>query len=164
MHTKDFLANELQKIGLTDLSEKARSGYYHDFLSPLDTPELELLNDLALVGTPEAMALRQRAMAGEFDASSEESDEWAKSNEGRETFSELFGEIPVEAKFQIGQLVFKWTGDYTGPGRVRGIAELENGKLRYLVGHRLEGGTGELLHVYAEGNLRETNGEEDQHR
>lgn len=58
-------------------------------------------------------------------------------------------------KFEIGQLVYKWTGDYSGPGRVRGITALPDGKLRYLVGHRIEGGTGEFLHVYAEGNLRE---------
>jgi hypothetical protein len=58
-------------------------------------------------------------------------------------------------KFEIGQPVYKWTGDYTGPGIVRGIAGLDNGKLRYLVGHRLAGGRGELLHVYSEGNLRE---------
>jgi len=64
-----------------------------------------------------------------------------------------------EPKFNIGQLVFKHTGDYTGPGRVRGISTLENGKLRYLVGHRIEGGTGEFLHVYAEGNLRESSGD-----
>ena len=57
-------------------------------------------------------------------------------------------------KFKIGQLVEKWTADYTGPGRIRGISSLENGKIRYLVGHRIEGGTGEFLHVYAEGNLR----------
>lgn len=59
-----------------------------------------------------------------------------------------------EPKFQIGDAVFKWTGDYTGPGIVRGISILGNGKLRYLVGHRIEGGDGEFLHVYAEGNLR----------
>ena len=58
-------------------------------------------------------------------------------------------------KFEIGQHVYKWTGDYRGPGIVRGIAGLEGGKWRYLVGHRLAGGVGELLHVYAEGNLRE---------
>jgi hypothetical protein len=57
-------------------------------------------------------------------------------------------------KFEIGQHVYKWTGDYGGPGIVRGIAGLDNGKLRYLVGHKIEGGTGEFLHVYAEGNLR----------
>lgn len=57
-------------------------------------------------------------------------------------------------KFQIGETVFKWTGDYTGPGVVRGASRLPNGKLRYLVGHKIEGGEGEFLHVYAEGNLR----------
>jgi hypothetical protein len=60
-------------------------------------------------------------------------------------------------KFEIGQLVYKWTGDYGGPGRVRGITVLPDGKLRYLVGHRIEGGKGEFLHVYAAGNLRESN-------
>jgi hypothetical protein len=59
-----------------------------------------------------------------------------------------------QPKFAIGQIVFKWTGDYTGPGTIRGIAGLDNGKLRYLVGHKIMGGTGEFLHVYAEGNLR----------
>jgi hypothetical protein len=60
----------------------------------------------------------------------------------------------TQPKFQIGQLVYKWTGDYTGPGIVRGHAINGSGKLRYLVGHRVEGGTGEFLHVYAEGNLK----------
>ena len=61
-------------------------------------------------------------------------------------------------KFKIGQWVEKWTGDYTGPGIVRGISTLASGRLRYLVGHRIEGGIGEFLHVYAEGNLRMTDG------
>lgn len=59
-----------------------------------------------------------------------------------------------EPKYQIGDAVFKWTGDYTGPGIVRGITKLPTGKTRYLVGHKIEGGAGEFLHVYAEGNLR----------
>jgi len=63
--------------------------------------------------------------------------------------------MTLKPKFETGQTVLKWTGDYGGPGIVRGIAGLENGKLRYLVGHRIEGGTGEFLHVYAEGNLRD---------
>ncbi len=60
----------------------------------------------------------------------------------------------TQTKFQVGDSVFKWTGDYTGPGIVRGIAFLGNGKARYLVGHQIKGGEGELLHTYAEGNLR----------
>ena len=62
-----------------------------------------------------------------------------------------------QPKFEIGQIVFKWTGDYTGPGVVRGLSKLPSGKIRYLVGHQITGGTGEFLHVYAEGNLREIN-------
>lgn len=65
----------------------------------------------------------------------------------------------TQPKFEIGQTVFKHTGDYTGPGVVRGISTLANGKLRYLVGHRIEGGDGEFLHVYAQGNLREAGGD-----
>jgi hypothetical protein len=50
-------------------------------------------------------------------------------------------------KFKIGQWVEKWTGDYTGPGIVRGISTLASGRLRNLVGLRIEGGIGEFLLV-----------------
>lgn len=66
-----------------------------------------------------------------------------------------------QPKFEIGQLVYKWTGNYGGPGRVRGIANDEGQPLRYLVGHRIEGGFGEFYHVYAEGNLRESGDNND---
>jgi hypothetical protein len=61
----------------------------------------------------------------------------------------------VNPKFEIGQHVFKWTGNYGGPGIVRGIANDHGQPLRYLVGHSIEGGFGEFYHVYAEGNLRD---------
>lgn len=89
MHTKDFLAQELRKIGLDEMADRAATGYYHDFLSPLPFPELQLAEDLAKVGTPAAMALRQRHLAGEFDASLEESDAWANSEEGKQSLSAL---------------------------------------------------------------------------
>jgi len=89
MHTKDFLAQELEKAGLTEMAEKARTGYYHDFLSPLDFPELQLDKDLLAAGTPEALALRARHHNGEFDASTEESEEWAESADGQEAFRAL---------------------------------------------------------------------------
>lgn len=74
MHTKDFLAGELRKAGLEDMAAKAETGYYHDFLSPLATPAIQLASDLAEAGTPAALALRVRHMNGEFDASDEEGD------------------------------------------------------------------------------------------
>ena len=64
------------------------------------------------------------------------------------------GRVVEQMKFNVGDRVFKWTGDYTGPGVVRGYSFLPSGKLRYLVGHEIVGGTGEFLHVYASGNLR----------
>ena len=89
MHTKDILATELEKAGLYDMARMARCGYYHDFLSPLDSPCLQLAADLAAVGTPAALALRDRHLNGEFDATKEESDEWAASEDGRATFDAL---------------------------------------------------------------------------
>jgi hypothetical protein len=97
MHTKDMLADALMQLGLMDMSLKARGGYYHDYLSPLDTPELQLLHDLADAATrvhdrsDNILALRQRVIHGEFDASAEESDEWAKSEEGQAAFRLLMG-------------------------------------------------------------------------
>lgn len=76
MHTKDVLAAELHKAGLHDMAMRAGQGYYHDFMSPLATPCLQLAADLAAVGTPAALALRERHLNGEFDASKEEGDEW----------------------------------------------------------------------------------------
>lgn len=79
MHTKDKLAAELHKAGLHDMAMRAGQGYYHDFLSPLATPCIQLAADLAAVGTPAAMALRDRHLDGEFDASREEGEEWFQS-------------------------------------------------------------------------------------
>jgi hypothetical protein len=95
MHTKDMLANELMKLGLMDMSLKARGGYYHDFLSPLATPEIQLCEDLLAAArvtgtnTDGINQLRHRVIVGEFDASKEESDAWAASPEGQETFNQL---------------------------------------------------------------------------
>lgn len=88
-HTKDILADELEKAGLTEMAAAARTGYYHDFLSPLDTPCLQLAADLAEVGTPAALAVRERHLDGEFDASTEESEEWMNSSDGREAVRSL---------------------------------------------------------------------------
>jgi acetyl-CoA acetyltransferase len=92
-HTKDFLAQELRAAGLNEMADKAAQGYYHDFLSPLVAPELQLLSDLHAAGTPAAMALHARHMNGEFDASKEESDEWAASEDGQAAFNELVGSV-----------------------------------------------------------------------
>lgn len=92
MHTKDLLAQELDKAGLPEMAKKAAEGYYHDFLSPLPLPEMQLeldLLDAFTGGNKEAQELRIRHHNGEFDASIEESDEWATSKEGQETIGNL---------------------------------------------------------------------------
>lgn len=89
MHTKDILATALREAGLNEMADKAATGYYHDFLSPLDLPEMQLDADLVAVGTPEAMALRKRHHNGDFDASTEESEEWADSPDGQDAIRRL---------------------------------------------------------------------------
>jgi hypothetical protein len=89
MHTKDNLAAELTKAGLTEMAFKATKGWYHDYLSPLAMPCAQLVSDLHRVGTPESRALAVRAMNGEFDANQEEADAWAASPDGKATFRQL---------------------------------------------------------------------------
>lgn len=89
MHSKDILAEELRKAGLHNMAIKAANGVYHDFLSPLPDPALELDRDLVQAGTKEAMAIRQRHHNGEFDATLEESEAWAESAEGQEAMHKL---------------------------------------------------------------------------
>lgn len=72
MHTKDKLATALTKAGLTEMAKKAATGYYHDFMSPLAMPAMQLAAELAMVGTAEAMAVRARHLNGEFDAAPDE--------------------------------------------------------------------------------------------
>ena len=79
-HTKDVLAAELHKAGLHDMAMRAGQGYYHDYLSPLATPCIQLAADLAAAGTPAALALRERHLNGEFDASREEGEEWFQAH------------------------------------------------------------------------------------
>lgn len=96
MHTKDKLARALADLSLDVMASKAAEGYYHDFLSPLDTPEIQLCHDLAEAAAAEEgdrqkaiLALRKRVINGDFDASKKESDDWAASPEGRAAFNSL---------------------------------------------------------------------------
>lgn len=98
MHTKDKLAMALRQAGLDDMAKLAAEGHYHDFLSPLDFPELTLEQHLRsargkeVMGSPrwrQIEAIRKDVINGEFDASLEESEEWAASPEGQEVFGRL---------------------------------------------------------------------------
>lgn len=97
MHTKDILAEALRGVGLNDMAEKAATGWYHDYLSPLDLPDLQLEADLraARDACPDAARatrieyVRQRHLSGAFDANREEADAWANSPDGRAAFDML---------------------------------------------------------------------------
>jgi hypothetical protein len=80
------------------LIRRVIDGHYHDFLSPLDFPEIQLVADLRALARhpatprdsrPLIRQVAQRVIDGDFDASAEESAAWAESPEGRETFRRL---------------------------------------------------------------------------
>lgn len=58
-----------------------------------------------------------------------------------------------EPLFEIGDRVFKHTGDYNVEGEVRGVIFKMNGELRYAVEIAAAGG-GSFLHIYSAANLR----------
>lgn len=85
--TTDKLAEALSLAGAPqDMIERALAGYYDDYKSPLPAPIVQLVADARSHGLPD---IARRAMDGEFDATKQEGDEWAKSPEGQETFRQL---------------------------------------------------------------------------
>jgi hypothetical protein len=64
MKASEKLAQALHEVGLLDMEEKAREGYYGDFTSPLAAPIMQLACDLQARG---ATGLAKRAMDGDFD-------------------------------------------------------------------------------------------------
>jgi len=95
--TSQHLADTLAAAGFEDLAKRAEADEFHDFLSDHATPELMLDAELVtLVKSSPTEALRtaahnirMRLWDGEFDASTEESDAWAESPEGRLAFQML---------------------------------------------------------------------------
>jgi hypothetical protein len=95
-HTKDKLAAALRAVGLNEMADQAATGYYHDFLSPLALPEFVLVNGLNVEARKlpadergPILDLRDRVIDGDFNASEEEADAWADSQEGQDTFRTL---------------------------------------------------------------------------
>jgi hypothetical protein len=102
-------ANEVVKVGFEYMAQRAEQSYYNDFFSPLDTPIMQLINDLTDFHTEQADALAERAKNGEFDADKEESDEWAEGKEALEIVSDLARGLRGETKG--GRLQFRVEGD-----------------------------------------------------
>jgi hypothetical protein len=66
--------------------DRARTGMYDDFKSDLPLPIVALVEDARKYHLNN---IALRAMNGEFDAQDWESDEWAMSAEGQETFRQF---------------------------------------------------------------------------
>jgi hypothetical protein len=103
-HTTVKLARALSAIpGVPrEVIHRAVDGYYHDYLSPLAMPELQLVSDLRDLASapatprdsrPRLRNLAQAVINGEYDATKEESDEWARSPEGQETFRQFRDDV-----------------------------------------------------------------------
>ena len=96
--TSRKLAAVLNDAGFCGLAMRAELNEFHDYFSPHALPTMRLADELAkLVGDTKlsertrlaAHHIRLRVIDGEFDASQEESDEWAASPEGQAAFAEL---------------------------------------------------------------------------
>ena len=98
--TSELLAVELDKVGLIGMAKLAREDHFHDFLSPLDMPEIELVEMLSAAAMSclenddfqrqdKIWKLRDDVINGKYDADKAESDAWAKSPEGRATMGRL---------------------------------------------------------------------------
>ena len=103
-HTTAKLARALSEIpGVPKaMIQRAIEGYYHDYLSPLTFPEIQLVTDLRELAKAPATPRNSRPLLRElaqavidrkYDATKEESDAWAASPEGQETFRQLHDDI-----------------------------------------------------------------------
>lgn len=97
MRTRDRLAAELLKLAAPEgenadkyraLAARAVTGEFDDFADTYICPITQLYMELMAAGLKK---FAERVASGEFDASKEESDEWAASPAGQEAFSMLFG-------------------------------------------------------------------------
>lgn len=86
--TAERLAAVLEDEGLFALAARARAFAFDDYKSDSATPELDLYHALMTADRPDLAA---RVVAGEWDATREESDEWARSPEGQQTMRDLMG-------------------------------------------------------------------------
>jgi hypothetical protein len=94
--TKDRLAAELRKVAAKaspenaqryeDFAKRAETGEFDDYADTYVCPVTQLHSELIEAGFTK---FAQRVADGEFDATPEESDEWARSESGQEAAKHL---------------------------------------------------------------------------
>lgn len=110
IHSSEKLARALEQIddpAMYYMVDRARSGYYHSFLSPHALPELELVKDLRDLGHDELVA---RVMDGEFDETRAESAAWERSGDYQATVDALRDEgMYADIKGGAAQFFDAWS-------------------------------------------------------
>ena len=100
MRTRDKLAAELRKVAAVatkhnaekyeSFAKRAETGEFDDYADTYVCPITQLHSELKAAGFTKFAA---RVADGEFDATIEESDEWARSPEGQTLAKELSPEM-----------------------------------------------------------------------
>ena len=100
MHTRDKLAAELRKIAAQASSAnaakyeafavRAQAGDFDDYGDKYDCPITQLYRELTAVGFTK---FATRVAQGEFDATKDESDEWARSPAGQAAARDISPEM-----------------------------------------------------------------------
>lgn len=100
MRTRDKLASELRKIAdragsdnapkYEAFAKRAETGEFDDYADTYTCPITQLYSELTAAGLTKFAA---RVANGEFDATKEESDEWARSPSGQEAARQLSPEM-----------------------------------------------------------------------
>jgi len=97
----EYLGRTLDSVGLHDMARRARLGHFDDYFCPDEVDDganiNRLVNELKGQEAVQFTVARQQkiheiillAMDGEFDGTTEESEAWAKSQDGQETFRML---------------------------------------------------------------------------
>ena len=83
------LMKAFQAAGMLDFANRAAQGEFNEFFGPYTCGITFLVEEMTKVGTPAALQLRKQLINGDFDAGIEESEEWANSPEGIDTFQRL---------------------------------------------------------------------------
>lgn len=116
MRTRDKLAAELRKVAAfasyenaqkyEAFAKRALTGEFDDYADTYACPITQLHSELVAAGFTK---FAQRVAEGEFDATKEESDEWANSPAGRDAMASVtgqpthtLGDAPVEPAYEQG--------------------------------------------------------------
>jgi hypothetical protein len=149
MRTRDRLASELRKVAAQAtpanaaryeaFAKRAETGEFDDYADTYDCPITQLYGELSAAGFTKFAA---RVANGEFDATNEESDEWARSPAGQEAIKQL---SPSHAELggmnkplkKAGRLALRvedslWCAYYAPPGTMNGALFLGSIQMRFV--------------------------------